>query len=137
MADSNIASETSGGPADTLAEFRRNLTATSHPPGPIVTWLGETVVHREDIRRPLGIAHTYPGDAVTRLADFYKGSNLLIGSKRRIAGVRLRATDAEWSSGEGPEVAGPLLSLVLAMTGRKAALDDLSGEGLATLRSRA
>ncbi len=36
----------------------------------------------------------------------------------------------------GPEVAGPVLSLVLAMTERKAALDDLSGDGVATLRSR-
>jgi hypothetical protein len=33
-------------------------------------------------------------------------------------------------------LSGPLLSLVLAMTGRKAALDDLSGEGVAALRAR-
>jgi hypothetical protein len=29
-----------------------------------------------------------------------------------------------------------MLSLVLAMTGRKAALDDLTGEGVETLRGR-
>jgi len=33
-------------------------------------------------------------------------------------------------------VTGPQLSLILAMTGRSAALADLSGEGLATLKSR-
>jgi hypothetical protein len=33
-------------------------------------------------------------------------------------------------------VAGPILSLVMAMTGRKAADDDLTGQGVATLRSR-
>jgi hypothetical protein len=33
-------------------------------------------------------------------------------------------------------VTGPLLSLILAMTGRAAAQADLSGEGLATLKSR-
>jgi len=77
-----------------------------------------------------------PGAAVTRVADFFKGSNLLIGAKKRIAGLSLRATDAQWSTGSGPEVAGPAISLVMAMTGRGAALDDLSGEGLATLRSR-
>jgi Mycothiol maleylpyruvate isomerase N-terminal domain len=54
----------------------------------------------------------------------------------RIAGVELRASDAQWSTGTGPEVSGPALSLVLAMTGRAAALDDLSGDGLETLRSR-
>jgi hypothetical protein len=34
------------------------------------------------------------------------------------------------------DVTGPGLSLVLAMTGRSAALADLSGDGLDTLRSR-
>ncbi len=33
-------------------------------------------------------------------------------------------------------VSGPALSLVLAITGRPAALADLSGDGLAMLRSR-
>ena len=69
------------------------------------------------------------------MASFYQGSNLLIGSKRRIAGVTLRATDADWSHGTGPEVSGPVLSLVMAMTGRTAVLADLTGDGVATLRS--
>jgi hypothetical protein len=46
------------------------------------------------------------------------------------------ATDSEWSYGDGPAVSGPLLALVLAMTGRTGAHDDLSGEGLAVLASR-
>ncbi len=136
MAEKNIARENTGTPADLLAEFRRHSGATTHPPGPADTWLGETIVHSEDIRRPLGITHAYPVEAVTRVADFYKRSNLLIGSKRRIAGLSLRATDTQWSTGSGPEVAGPAISLVLAMTGRKQALDELSGEGLAVLRER-
>ena len=136
LADKNVRRETAGTPAETLAEFRRLVTSTSHPPGPGDTWLGETIVHAEDIRRPLGITRNYPTAAVIRVADFFKGSNLLIGAKKRIAGLSLRATDAQWSTGSGPEVAGPAISLVMAMTGRGAALDDLSGEGLATLRSR-
>jgi len=136
MNEKNIARENTGTPADQVAEFRRHSNATTHPPGPGDTWLGETIVHSEDIRRPLGITRAYPLEAVTRLADFYKGSNVLIGSKRRIAGLTLRATDAQWSTGTGPEVSGPAISLVLAMTGRKQALDDLSGEGLAALRAR-
>jgi uncharacterized protein (TIGR03083 family) len=136
MADRNIAKETAGGPAATLAEFSRVKDRTSAPPGPVDTWLGETIVHSEDIRRPLGFSHVYPAEAMIRIADFYKGSNLLIGAKSRIGGLSLRATDANWSTGSGPEVSGPILSLLLAMTGRTAALDDLSGSGLATLRSR-
>ena len=131
-----IAAHRGGSPADTLAGFEKAETSVKHPPGPTNTWLGEVIVHSQDIRRPLGIEHEYPTEALVQVADFYKGSNALIGSKSRIAGVTLRATDADWSHGTGPEVSGPMLSLVMAMTGRKAALDDLSGDGVATLRSR-
>lgn len=136
MADKEVSRETAGSPADGLAEFRKLLTATNRPPGPAEAMLGEAVIHGEDIRRPLGIRRQYPVEAVTRVADFYKRSNLIVGAKNRIAGLKLTATDAEWSAGSGPEVTGPILSLVMAMTGRPAALDDLGGDGLPTLRSR-
>ena len=123
-------------PAETLGTFKRFVNSTKHPPGPTDTWLGETIVHAEDIRRPLGLMHDYPTDSAVRVADFYKGSNLVIGAKRRIEGLKLRATDAEWTHGDGPEVCGPIVALVVAMAGRKPAIDDLSGEGVDTLRSR-
>src|SRR5215468_3331913 len=134
--EKGVAAQRGASPADTLTNFESVLTWVKHPPGPNQTWLGETIVHSEDIRRALGIRREYPTDAVVTVADFYKGSNLLIGSKNRIAGLTLRATDADWSHGTGPEVSGPILSLVMAMTGRKAADDDLTGEGVATLRAR-
>jgi uncharacterized protein (TIGR03083 family) len=134
--DKGIAAQKGASPADTLARFDAVLTSVKHPPGPADTMLGETIIHSEDIRRSLGISHAYPVQAVVQAADFFKGSNLLIGTKNRIAGLRLRATDAEWSHGDGPEVSGPILSLFMAMTGRKAPVDDLTGDGVATLRSR-
>jgi uncharacterized protein (TIGR03083 family) len=130
------AAESSGTSADVLAEFRAHVNDSSAPPGPVDSWLGETIVHAEDIRRPLGIAHEYPVEALTRVADFYKRSNTLIGAKSRIEGLALNATDSTWSTGSGPEVSGPLLSLVLAMTGRTGALSDLSGEGLTERSAR-
>jgi uncharacterized protein (TIGR03083 family) len=133
LQDKDIAVERGTSPADTLERFEAVETSTKHPPGPVDTWLGEVIVHSEDIRRPLGITHDYPAAALTRVADFYAGSNLLIGAKRRIAGLTLRATDADWSHGTGPEVTGRLADLVVAMTGRSA---DLSGDGAAELRSR-
>ncbi|MFI5313706.1 MAG: maleylpyruvate isomerase family mycothiol-dependent enzyme, partial [Candidatus Dormibacteria bacterium] len=93
--------------------------------------------HSEDIRRPLGIHHRYSDEALTRTADFYRSSNLLIGAKRRADGLTLRADDVAWTAGSGPEVIGPLASIILAITGRRVGLDDLSGDGLATLRGRA
>lgn len=123
-------------PADTLARFEAATGLTSRPPGPVDTVLGETIVHGEDIRRAIGIQHTYPTEALVRTADFFKGSNLLLGTKNRIAGLSMRATDTEWRHGSGPEVAGPILALLMAMTGRKAELDELTGDGVSTLRSR-
>ena len=61
---------------------------------------------------------------------------MLIGSKKRVAGVTLKATDTDFSHGSGPVVEGPALSLLLATTGRKPALDDLTGPGVELLRSR-
>ena len=136
MAEKRIAEERAGGPAATLAAFRAVETATSAPPGPTLSWLGEALVHAEDIRRPLGIRRSYPVDAVTRVTDFYAGSNVLIGGRRRVTGVTLKATDADWSHGTGPLVEGPAAALMLATTGRKAALADLRGPGVEILRSR-
>jgi uncharacterized protein (TIGR03083 family) len=136
MVNKDIARLTEGGPAQTLARFRAVENANGHPPGPTDTWLGETLVHAEDIRRPLGIAHEYDAQALTQAAEFYTKSNLLIGSKKRVAGLTLRATDIDWSTGTGPEVAGPAISIVMAMTGRSCGLDDLKGDGVDTLRAR-
>ena len=72
-----------------------------HPPGPATSWLGETVIHGTDIRRPLGLSRDFPEQALVQVADFFKGSNLLIGAKKRIDGLRLQATDATWSTGAG------------------------------------
>jgi uncharacterized protein (TIGR03083 family) len=133
---SGIAAQQGTSPADTLAGFEAIVNSTGHPPGPPATMLGETIVHSEDIRRALGIKHAYPAEAVVQTADFFKNSNLLIGTKRRITGLTLRATDTEWSTGSGPEVAGPILALLMAMTGRTAATGELTGEGVETLAAR-
>ncbi|MDT5147937.1 MAG: hypothetical protein QOC58_2582 [Mycobacterium sp.] len=131
-----IARHLGADPAATLAEFRGLKNSTSAPPGPRISWLGEVVIHGADVRRPLGIPHTYTPGAVRQVIDFYKGSNMLIGAKKRIAGLALSATDDDWRHGSGEAVEGPLLSLLLAMTGRAAACDDLVGPGVPALRSR-
>ena len=124
------------GPDELVARLRARTTTTNHPPAPVMAMLGEIVVHGEDIRRPLDLDHASPEAALVAVADSWKNSNLLIGAKRRIAGLRLRATDSDWAHGDGPEVSGPMISLVLAMSGRKGAHPDLTGEGLVTLANR-
>ena len=119
-----------------IARLRARTTTTNHPPAPVMAMLGEIIVHGEDVRRPLGLSHESPTPALIAVADSWKKSNLLIGAKRRIDGISLVATDVTWSHGSGPEVRGQLQSLVLAMTGRKGALADLSGEGTTLLHQR-
>jgi uncharacterized protein (TIGR03083 family) len=117
-------------------EMRATTTMTNHPPGPTTAMLGEMIVHGDDVRRPLGVNYGYPADHVIAAAEFYKASNLLLGSKKRITGLTLRADDMDWSTGSGPEVVGPGASLLSAMTGRRAALDDLHGDGLDQFATR-
>jgi uncharacterized protein (TIGR03083 family) len=124
------------GPDELVRRLAARTSTTNHPPAPVMAMLGEIVVHGEDIRRPLGLSHQPPDGALVALADSWKNTNLLIGVKRRIVGVRLSATDVTWSHGDGPEASGPLLSLILAMTGRKGAHPDLQGEGVGVLASR-
>jgi uncharacterized protein (TIGR03083 family) len=137
MTRRNIAAIRDGRSDQQLVELLRSRTdARTAPPGPVASWLGEAIVHGEDVTRAVGGYRDHPIDHLIAVADFYKGSNLLIGAKSRVDGVSLRATDADWRHGTGPEVSGPMVALVLAMTGRKAALDDLSGDGVAVLRGR-
>jgi uncharacterized protein (TIGR03083 family) len=124
------------GPEELVRRLRARTSTTNHPPAPVMAMLGEIVVHGEDIRRPLGLAHQSPEAALVALADSYRKTNLLIGAKRRSAGLRLRATDVAWVRGEGPEVAGPLISLIVAMAGRKGAQSDLTGDGVSTFAGR-
>jgi uncharacterized protein (TIGR03083 family) len=136
FAANGIARHASQDPAALLAEYRATLSRTTAPPGPKVTWLGEAVIHGEDVARPVGVPLAASPEALVAVADFTRGSTPLLRGKQRSAGLRLRATDIDWAAGEGPEVSGPAASLILAITGRKSALADLSGDGLETLKAR-
>lgn len=47
--------------------------------------------------------------------------------------LRFEATDLDFGSGSGPPVQGPAEALMMAMTGRPAALGDLDGAGVPVL----
>ncbi|MDQ1698008.1 MAG: hypothetical protein QOJ03_3361 [Frankiaceae bacterium] len=119
-----------------VGRFRQRLTTTNRPPAPAMAMLGEVVVHGEDLRRPLGLVQPVAAEALNACLDMYTKASFPVGGKKRIQGLRLETTDTGWSYGEGPEVSGPALSVLLAMTGRPAGLDGLSGDGAALLRQR-
>jgi uncharacterized protein (TIGR03083 family) len=121
-------------PAETLARFQRIITSTKSAPGPAEAWLGEVVVHSEDIRRPLGISRTTPIETLTSVAEFYAHRNLAVPSHTRAIGLRLEATDGPFTAGSGPLARGRTLALVMALAGRVSFCDELTGPGVETLR---
>ena len=129
--DDGVAREKGATPAETLDRLRAVVGRRTTPPAPLDSRLVEEVVHGDDVRRPLGIHRDYPTESVERaLAHQLRTSVGLGGGKQRAAGLRLVATDADWSHGEGPEVRGPLVSLLMVVSGRAEALEDLTGPGL-------
>lgn len=135
MAANEVAVERRPDPVDTLAAFQAVSRRTSGPPAPRITRIIEAFVHGEDIRRPLGITHTYPTDTIGQALAYFMRDRLS-GGKARLDGLTLSATDADLSIGSGPLVEGPAISLLLAAAGRRAALADLSGPGITTLTER-
>ncbi|GAA2425550.1 maleylpyruvate isomerase family mycothiol-dependent enzyme [Streptomyces coeruleofuscus] len=131
-----LAEQLGATPAETLERFRRAALNTIKPPLPAVAILGETIVHGEDIRRPLGISREYPIEVVTLVAEYYRGSDLVVVAKGRIDGLTLAADDGPFTTGSGPLVSGTTLALVMAMTGRSTYCDDLEGDGVELLRGR-
>ena len=121
-------------PQETLRRLREAATRTSTPIAPLDTRLVEEVVHGEDFRRPLGISHSYSQEAVVRsLRQQVRTSTAFGGARELVAGVRLVATDTNLTIGDGPEVTGPVLALLLTVSGRRVAYDELDGPGLASL----
>jgi len=124
-------------PAETLDRLRAAAGSTATPPAPLDSRLVEEVVHGEDIRRPLGLTHVYPQEAVLRaIHSQARTPGSLGGAKDHLSAVRVTATDADLELGDGPVVSGPALALLLALSGRTVALDELEGTGVATLAER-
>ncbi|WP_308166614.1 maleylpyruvate isomerase family mycothiol-dependent enzyme [Nocardia albiluteola] len=123
-------------PAETLERFKAIRTSTTAPTGHTAAWLGEVVVHAQDIRRPLGMPRQPSIEAATEVARFYAGRNFTVPSRTMIEGLRLEATDGPFAAGSGPMVSGTTIALTMVMAGRTAYLDDLTGPGVTTLRGR-
>ncbi|MCU1528541.1 MAG: hypothetical protein JWP75_2304 [Frondihabitans sp.] len=123
-------------PADTLDQFRAVITSSTAPTADTPAYLGEVVVHAQDIRQPLGLPRVPSIEALTAVAEFYARRNFTVASRTHAAGLQLTADDGPFTAGTGPLVTGPTLALVMTMAGRVAYLDELHGPGVATLRAR-
>ena len=112
-------------PADRIiAEIRRMVGSRRHNVGvtPRETLI-DIVVHGQDMAVPLGrTLEVAPGVAATAAARMWDSRNdprkAAVFRRLPYDGHRLVATDTDWSVGEGPEIRGPALALLLLLTGR-------------------
>ena len=123
-------------PAETLDRFRAVITSTTAPSRHTPAYLGEVVVHAQDIRQPLGLTRTPGVGALTPVAGFFARRDFTVASRTRVTGLQLRADDGPFAAGTGPLVTGPTLALVMSMAGRASYLAELDGPGVPALRSR-
>ncbi|WP_233492501.1 maleylpyruvate isomerase family mycothiol-dependent enzyme [Blastococcus sp. TF02A-30] len=116
-----------------MAGSRRTAPGVSH-----LEPLLDVLVHGQDIALPLGRSRPMPVDAAataaTRVWTMPWPMATTFSARRRLRGLRLTATDADWAAGDGEPVEGPIEALLLLLTGRTAALDRLTGAGAARLR---
>jgi uncharacterized protein (TIGR03083 family) len=90
----------------------------------------DILVHGQDIARPLGLTVESSPDGARVAADWAWQRRFPFFPARRLRGLRLVADDVDWARGDGAELRGPVLSLLLVSTGRAAGLAELGGPGL-------
>jgi uncharacterized protein (TIGR03083 family) len=94
-------------PRVTLAALQAAAATRKTPPGlPATSVLADLFIHAQDMLRPLGISSSMPHAALLPVADFMVTATGF-GTRKRIAGLRLEASDLVWSRGDGPVVSGP------------------------------
>ena len=125
-------------PAELLTALRATEGRKFNVPGsPPEAELSHLVLHAQDAYRPLGVpSPTDPDDARIVLGQVVHPRAGGLRPAGFLDGLRFTASDTEWSHGQGAEVAGPAAALLVTLAGRTAALDDLSGDGVALVRDR-
>lgn len=137
-ANEAVAGELSRRPVNELTALLRDR-ADQHGKAPGVGPMGQMAdgcVHLRDCARPLGLPDDVSIDDWRMVLDWLPSGVPGLVPKRRVEGLRLAATDQEWSWGAGDEVTGTSEALAMAVSGRKVALNDLSGPGVDLLRDR-
>lgn len=85
--------------AETLKQFHAVIDSTTAPSGHTPAYLGEVVVHAQDIRQPLGLARTPDVDVLTPVAEFYARRDFAVPSKTGRFQVDSATSSASFSSG--------------------------------------
>jgi uncharacterized protein (TIGR03083 family) len=122
-------------PRQLVADLR---TSASSRKVPVVSSyrnvLFDVAVHGQDIAIPLGLDLPIPPQAAAEAATRVWTMGWPFWAQRRLHGLRLTATDTDWSAGSGRDVRGPIRALLLLLTGRTTtAAAMLTGDGVTQL----
>ncbi|GEL22887.1 hypothetical protein PSU4_18410 [Pseudonocardia sulfidoxydans NBRC 16205] len=119
-----------------VAQLRESAESSRRFPGSgPMDPLMDLVIHGQDIFRPLGVPYGSPPEVVTASLD-HVACNAFMGGPKRLAGVRLVSTGSGWVHGDGPEVRGADVDLLLVASGRGSGLAGLEGPGVDVLGAR-
>jgi uncharacterized protein (TIGR03083 family) len=122
---------------DIVTELRSLADDRHHPPGtkpmdPLVDML----VHGQDITVPLDIDRAMPQDAAVAGSTHVWSKGFPFSARKRFRGYRVEATNAPFATGEGAVVRGPIEAVLLALTGRRAGVEQLTGDDTTPLAAR-
>jgi uncharacterized protein (TIGR03083 family) len=124
------------GPAELITFLRGHL----EPHGSTARFGGgvglvDGLIHQQDIRRPLGLPRRIPAERLRYALPFAVTAPPLRGFWHT-RGVRLIATDLDWSRGRGPEARGDAEAVLMVLAGRATVAQDLTGPGADILQDR-
>lgn len=96
--------------------------------------VADVAVHTQDIRRPLGIDGELDADVLRVALDMCttNAKAKLFVPPKDIEGLRLEATDIDWSYGSGDLVSGTGEAILMAIN-RRDSRSELTGDGVSKL----
>jgi uncharacterized protein (TIGR03083 family) len=92
--------------------------------------LVHVAVHGLDVTESLGIARTAPPGHLREVLTELAGPKSAKFFGTDLDGLRLQASDIDWSAGEGRSVVGSARDLMLALSGRPVVPGRLTGDGV-------
>lgn len=81
--------------------------------------LMDILIHGQDIAVPLGIDRPMPAGAAVEVAHHLWRMRFPMHPAARLTGVRLIATDADFTVGAGREIRAPIRDIVMILAGRR------------------
>lgn len=134
-----LARRTAEMPATEIAANLRALADHTYwrPPPQAPGLLAEVLCHSGDIRIPLGLPFKPEPYLIARALDFLTcPAPIGVVPLGRLKGIRLHAYDIDRTWGDGQEIRGQAIELMMAAAGRTSVLVTLGGPGLPLLRRR-